>query len=155
MLVFKTCYAGMCKKKPDDPALLDITDRAFADALTTVNQSGNVADESKVSVDTFLMVCQAFEENQGMEALIISSFPLLCKLVQTNHEAVRNAAAGALGSADLRQVLTDARLRYEEAEQRATKSEQQVAELNMAVAELQKKSEVLQQQVELSPLHLT
>lgn len=155
LLVFKTCYAGMCKRKPDDPALLSITDKAFADALATVNESDDVEVKSNVSVDTFLMVCKAFEENPGMEALIISSFPLLCKLAQTQHEAVRNAAAGALGSADLRQVLTDARLRYEDAEQRATAAEKQVAELNKAVLELQKKNEVLQQQVELSPLHLT
>ena len=155
LLIFKTCYAGMCRKKPDDPALLRITDQAFGAALASVNHSEGATDESLVSVDTFLMICQAFQENPGMEGLIISSFPFLCKLVQTNHEAVRNAAAGALGSADLRQVLSDARTRYEDAEQRATKAEEQVAELSKAVAELQKKNEVLQQQIELSPLHLT
>ena len=101
------------------------------------------------------MVCRAFQENAGTEGLIVSSFPLLCKLVQTNHEDVRNAAAGALGSADLRRVLSDARSRYESAEQRAKRAEEQVAELSKAVVELQKKNEVLQQQIELSPLHLT
>lgn len=155
LLVFKTCYAGMCRKKPDDPSLLSITDKAFADALATIDQSDGAKAHEEVSVDTFLMVCQAFEESPGVEGLIVSSFPLLCKLVQTKHEAVRNAAAGALGSADLRQVLSDARVRYEDAEKRATKAEEEVAELNTAVAELQKKNESLQQQIEMAPLHLT
>jgi hypothetical protein len=155
LLVFKTCYAGMCKKKSDDPALLAITDKAFADALVTLNASDGDDKSDDVSVDTFLMVCQAFEENPGMDGLIISSLPLLCKLVQTNREKVRNAAASALGSADLRQVLSDARTRYENAEERARKAEQGVAELSIAIAELQKKNEILQKQVALSPFHLS
>lgn len=146
LLVFKTCYAGMCKKKAEDPALLSLTDGALQNALDTVNQTKGNTPEAEMSVDSFLMVCEAFQETPGLEGLIVSSFPLLCKLLQTNHDAVRNAAAGALGSADLRQVLSDARARYEEAEDRATRAEKEVAELNKAIAELQRKNEALQQQ---------
>jgi hypothetical protein len=155
LLVFKTCYAGMCKKKSDDLALLTITDKAFADALSAVNSSDADNNRDDVSVDTFLMVCQAFEENPDMDGLIISSLPLLCKLVRTNHEKVRNAAASALGTADLRKVLADARTRYENAEERARKAEQSVAQLNIAIAELQKKNDVLQKQGALSSFHLS
>ncbi|CAB9509407.1 Protein MON2 homolog [Seminavis robusta] len=148
LLVFKTCYSGMCRKKSDDPALLAITDKAFTDAIATVKQSdGGDTKKDDVSVDTFLMVCKAFQENVGLESLIVSSFPLLCQLVQTNNEQVRNAAAAALGSADLRQVLSDSRTRYEKAEERATRAEKEVAELNLAVAELQRKNDMLQQRM--------
>lgn len=144
LLVFKNCYAGICRKKADDPVLLKLTDNALADALATINKAEGANADDNASVDTFLMICQAFQENDGLEELIVSSFPLLCKLVQTNHEAVRNAAAGALGSADLRQVLSDARVRYEDAELRASRAEKEAAELRRAVAELQKKNEALQ-----------
>ena len=148
MLVFKTCYAGICKTKSDDPALLAITDKTFTDTLAIINAVDDGVDD--ISVNTFLMVCQAFEENPGMDGLIISSFPLLCKLVQTDREEVRKAAAAALGSADLRQVISDARKRYENAEKRAKKAEKDLAARNIAIAELQKKNEILQQQVALS-----
>lgn len=141
--VFKKCYAGLCIKKVDDPALLAITDKAFTDALATLSVSKDGPTED-LSVDLFLMVCQAFEENPGLEGLIISSFPLLCKLVQTSHDDVRNAAAAALGSADLRQVISDARVRYEVAERRAERAEQEAKDLANALADLQAKNDLSQ-----------
>ena len=145
MLVFKHCYAGICRKKAHDPGLLELTDKAFADALAAINKSGEESAVESDSIDTCLMVCQAFQENPGLEEIIVSSYPLLCQLVQANHEAIRNAAAGALGSADLRQVLANARSRCEEAETRAKSAEEEAAELRRAVIELQKKNELLQQ----------
>lgn len=147
LAVFKTCYAGICTTNADDPALFTITDEAFSDALATIHESDESESRDGASVDTFLMVCQAFQENAGLEALILSSFPLLCKLVQTSHDQVRNAAAAALGSADLRQVLSDARVRCEKAETRADEAEKKAADLAKAVEELQKKNELLQQEV--------
>lgn len=152
--LFKKCFAGVCMMKSDDPGLLAITDKAFSDALATINESSD-SNQEGVSVDMFLMVCKAFEENPGLEGLIVSSFPLLCRLVQTNHQEVRNAAAAALGSIDLRQVLADAQTRYEEAERRAEKAEKEAKEMASAIADLQRKNETLQDQVNISSLRLT
>ena len=155
LTLFKTCYAGVCLKNPEDPGLLAITDKAFAEALATINESSDNDSSGGVSVESFQLICQAFKENPGLESLIVSSFPLLCRLVQTKNEGVRNAAASALGSIDLRQVLSDARSRCEQAERRAEMAEKEASELGQAVAELQRKNEMLQQQVALSSLHLT
>ena len=143
LAIFKSCYAGLCIKKPDDPALLAITDKAFSDALTSIHESQGGGPKNGVSVDLFLMVCQAFDENKGLEAIIISSFPLLCRLIQTGDSDVRNAAASALGSADLRQLLADARLRYEDAERRAQEAEQTAQDLAAALADMQRKNDAL------------
>ena len=84
---------------------------------------------------------------------MVASFPLLCKLLQTDNDRLRNAVAGALGSADMRQVLQDARTRYQTAERRAEDAENRVAQLSAVVAELQRKNEMLQQQIAVSALH--
>jgi hypothetical protein len=156
--VFKSCYAAVCAKEADNPALLSLTDQALSDALVAVKETEDDGDNDTLkrsSVDSFLMVCEALRENPGVEGLVVSSFPLLCKLVQTNHEVVRNAAAAALGAADVRQVLSDARDRYKRAEQRAVQAEKQVSDLKAAVEALQQKNEELQRQVALSTLHIS
>jgi len=151
--IFKACYAGLCMKKSDDPELLAITDKALSDALAAINDSK--AGDTSDGLYLFLMVCQAFEEINGVEELIISSFPYLCKFVQSQHELARNAAAAALGSTDLRQVLSDAKTRYERAERQAKRFESEVKDLSEAIADLQRKNEMLQEQVAMSSLHLT
>lgn len=152
--VFKSCYAAVCKREPSNRYLLTLTDQAFSDALVAVNKAGDGNADESVSVDSFLMVCEALKENPGVEGLIVSSFPLLCKLVQTDHDTVRNAAAAALGAADVRQVLSVAREKCEKAEKRAAVAEKQVSELSEAIEDLQKKNEMLQKQVAVSALHM-
>lgn len=156
--VFKSCYSAVCAKEADNPALLSLTDQALSDALVAVKETEDDDDNDvskRTSVDSFLMVCEALRENPGVEGLIVSSFPLLCKLVQTKHEMVRNAAAAALGAADVRQVLSGARDRYKRAEQQAIQAEKQISDLKAAVEALQQKNEELQRQVALSTLHIS
>lgn len=155
--LFQTCYSSVCGNRPYDTVLLSITDQAFNDALEVIEKNlpngGGTNIENDISIESCVLVCEALCSTPGTEETIVASFPLLCKLLQTDCDKLRTAAAKALGSADMRQVLHDARTRYETAERRASEAEKKVVDLSVAVKDLQRKNEMLQQQIAVSALH--
>lgn len=145
--LFTICFTGICLHRPEDPVLRSIAKQSLSGAVETMNNASGIStpgDASNVDAEVTIRVCQAMKSNEKTESLVISVFPLLCKLVASNDSNVSLAANEVFSAVDIAHVLQAGQKRFEEAEKRALEAERKVAELQIVVEELKQKNQELQ-----------
>jgi hypothetical protein len=147
--LFSLCFSGCCALWPEEPSISSMAEMILNGAMNSSSDSLH-----KLYIETSLLVCQAFLENDRMERPIMAIFPLLCRLIlsadsaKNNHTKLRDAAGLVLTEkANFVALWQVAETRYQDAEKRAESAERQVTELQAVVTELQEEKTDLQQKL--------
>lgn len=141
--LFTTCFKGCCALSSEDPALRSIAQEALSSAIEVTAETREEPSEVDVRVETALIVCQTMQK-QKLEALVIFTFPLLCKLVTCKEASLRDAVSEVFTTVDVTAILQSAHSRYADAEWRAKQAEEREQELSAEVDELKRKIAALE-----------
>jgi hypothetical protein len=86
-------------------------------------------------------------QRQKLESLVISVFPLLCKLVTCKVASLRDSVSDVFTAVDVTRVLQGAHSRYADAEKRAKQAEERAEMLSVQVEDLKRENEALKLEV--------
>jgi hypothetical protein len=145
--LFTTCFKGCCALQQDDYTLRTIAQETLSGAVEAV-QDATEADSkiSDVRTEAALIVCQTMQR-QKLESLVISVFPLLCKLVTCKDASLRNSVSDIFTAVDVTHILQGAHSRYADAEKRAKQAEERAKMLSVQVEDLERENEALKVEV--------
>jgi hypothetical protein len=141
--LFTACFSGACRHDKTMQSIAKTVLAEAADALTS--QSG----KKELTVKASLKICQTLLQMDSIEAAVIALFPQLSRLVGVEEPSVRRVSGAVLAKANISQVLDDAKMKCERAEERAQVAEKRVSVLEEEVNILQKQKEALERQLGL------
>ena len=87
------------------------------------------------------------QEMDGIEPFLVAIFPKLCKLIGTEHTAVRMAVGNIIGRINVGVVMEESQAKCREAEARADHAEARAIALEVEIAALKSQKEELERQV--------
>jgi hypothetical protein len=151
--LFAVCFEVVCSIDPEMVQLRSIAHRAIEPVLLA---AGSDSAHSQFNGNVAFIVCQLISKRKGMDSLVISIFPLLCKLVSSPNAALREAACNILSEFRIAESLTSAQIRCEDAERRAALAETKLKEVEHFLELLKKENGRLKKDVavlEASAVH--
>jgi hypothetical protein len=143
--LFEACFGAVCSIDPNDIELRSIARQAMEPALTIADGSDSAISQFNQAV--VLTVCRSISKRSQMDELIISVFPLLCKLATSPISPLRDTACSILSELQIADNLTSAQTRCEAAERRAVRAETKLKELEQLVDALQRENQRLKKDV--------
>jgi hypothetical protein len=145
--LFTTCFKGCCALQQDDSTLRTIAQQTLSGATEAVLDATEAESTiSDVRTEAALIVCQTMQR-QKLESLVISVFPLLCKLVTCKDASLRNSVSDVFTAVDVTHILQGAHSRYADAEKRAKQAEERAKMLSVQVEDLERENEELKLEV--------
>ena len=141
--LFSACFSGACSH---DETMQSIAQKVLAQAADTLTSQTAKPD---LNVKAALKICQVLIQMDSIETAVIALFPQLSRLVGVEEPSIRRASGAVLAKANISQVLDDAKMKCENAEERVLLAEQRVLELENEVEVLQKQKEALERQLGL------
>jgi hypothetical protein len=145
--LFTTCFKGCCALQQDDSTLRSIAQQTLSGAVEAVLDLTEAESTiSDVRTEAALIVCQTMQR-QKLESLVISVFPLLCKLVTCKDASLRNSVSDVFTAVDVTHILQGAHSRYADAEKRAKQAEKRAQMLSVQVEDLKRENEALKLEV--------
>ena len=148
LLLFQLCFGFSLSLSPHDPLLRAITEHALSQALLPLSQPSSeesCSDDFRVTVG--LETCRIIRDSSCTEDLVTSVFPQLCKVMASDHKALRASVSAILEKVQIADRLKNAQARCDDAELRATTAETRVTELSHRVDELKKENLQLKKDV--------
>jgi hypothetical protein len=148
---------GLCQKSPTCPAVTSLTNKILGETFETgVRLSVTAGMHSKTRHSLAIAVCESLRTTTSQD-LLVSVFPLLCRLTSVDNDGLRRAAGKILGGMNLSEVITRERERADQANARAKEIEEENIAMLEEIEYLQAENEELQRQVSQScppPLYL-
>lgn len=145
--LFQVCFASSSALQPDDTLL-----RAIAKQVLMSEIEGSDSDQERAGGLRFwdevtIIICRVICTTPGMEAIVLSVFSLLCKLVTSNKSSIREAAVEIFSTVDVGSALQQAQEKRDSAERRAEEAENRVGDLTRIVENLQRQNQQLRKEV--------
>jgi len=157
--IFLACFMGLCQKMPSSPALKSMTGQILGGTIEssdwpilggTIESSdwltGNSSHQVHARHKLALAVCESLKTTSSQD-LLVSTFPLLCRLTNVANNNLREAAGQILGGINLADAISRERERAETAEAKAREIEEENNALLEEVDYLQVENEELQRQL--------
>ena len=145
--LFTTCFVGVCSVQPTDQRILSLADEILADTSESLKARDDQECEQGVGIRSTLSVFRALQEMVGIEPFLVAIFPKLCKLIGTEHTALRMAVGNVIGRINVGEVLEETQARCRDAVERAEGAEARAIALEALVEELKRQKEELERQV--------
>merc|ERR1719469_949969 len=142
LILFASCFSGMCKIKPEDKSIHDIAEQVLLSAIQSLESAPTEID---FNVKASLKICEVLQKVANVEIIVIAVLSQLSHLVGVEERSVRRAAGAVLAKANINGLLVDAQNRYKVAEESARIAENKVSELEKEVAILRNQSGELEQ----------
>jgi hypothetical protein len=138
--LFEVCFGAVCSIDPYDVQLRSIASQALEPAL-------EMADGSDFNDAVALTVCRLISKKRQMENLVISVFPVLCKLASSPNSRLRDTACNIISEVKIADNLKSAQTRCDEAEHRAIQAETKLKEIEHLADELRRENRRLKKDV--------
>ena len=138
---------GLCQKRPTCPAVTSLTNQILGETFDTgkgVSVSSGLHFKTRHSLA--IAVCESLRTTTSQD-LLVSVFPLLCRLTAVDNDGLRRAAGNILGGMNLSEVITRERERADQANARAKEIEEENNAMLEEIEYLQAENEELQRQV--------
>ena len=142
---------GLCQKSPTCPAVTSLTNQILGGTFEIADGfSVSAGLHSKTRQSLAIAVCESLRTTTSHD-LLVSVFPLLCRLTAVGNDGVRRAAGNILGGMNLSEVITRERERADQANARAKEIEEENNAMLEEIEYLQAENEELQRQVRVTP----
>ena len=145
--LFAACFAGACSVRPTDQRILSIAEDILAETFESLKGGDVHSRAHEVAIRPTLLICRAMQEIDGIEPFLVAVFPGLCKLIGTEHTALRMAVGKIISRINVGEALEETKTRCQEAEDRAVVAEARAIALEVELAALKSKNEDLERQV--------
>jgi len=145
--IFLACFMGLCQKMPSSPALKSMTGQILGGTIESSDwPTGNSSHQVRARHKLALAVCESLKTTSSQD-LLVSTFPLLCRLTNVANNNLREAAGQILSGINLADAISRERERAETAEAKAREIEEENNALLEEVDYLQVENEELQRQL--------
>lgn len=152
--VFLACFMGLCQRSPTCLAVTSLTNQILGETFETGDglcvRSGQ---HSKTRQSLAMAVCESLRAVTSQD-LLVSVFPLLCRLTAAENDGLRRAAGNILGGVNLSDIISQERERADEANTRAKEIEEENNAMLEEIEYLQLENEELQRQVSVPTNYL-
>ena len=142
--MFLACFMGLCQKRPTCPAVTSLTNQILGETFDTGKGISGLHFKTRHSLA--IAVCESLRTTTSQD-LLVSVFPLLCRLTAVDNDGLRRAAGNILGGMNLSVIISRERERADEANARAKEIEEENNAMLEEIEYLQAENEELQRQV--------
>lgn len=138
---------GLCQKRPTSSAVSSLTNKILGETFEygdSLSESAGLHSKTRHSLA--IAVCESLRAATNQD-LLVSVFPLICRLTTVDNDGLRKAAGKILGDMNLSEAISRERERADQANARAKEIDEENIAMLEEIEYLQAENEELQRQV--------